>query len=262
MLIDTHCHLNFKAFKKDLDEVIKNAKLAGVKKFVIPGARFNSSRKAVEIAQNYEGCYAAVGIHPHHALDFRDDLDQEFNVLCQSQKVVAVGEIGLDKHYYQGYPPPSEENFEMQKKLLKFQLEAAVRYSLPVILHCRDAYPELMEFLEKFGNAKLRAVLHCFEGDEKVLAKAVKWGVFIGIDGNITYQENQKRLALIKKIPLERLLLETDSPFLAPLSKRGQRNEPAFLSESALFIARLYNVSPESLSKTTSSNALNLFGLK
>lgn len=262
MLIDTHCHLNFKAFKKDLNNVIERARIAGIEKIIIPGARLDSSRKAIQIARDYDGIFAAVGIHPHHAADFRINPDQDFISLCRSKKVVAVGEIGLDKHHYQGYPPPSEENLKLQKKLLLFQLEMALSHNLPVILHCRDAYEELIETLTKFEKGKLRGVFHCFEGNSVVLEKVLKLGFFIGFDGNITYPENIHRIELIKKVPLNKLLLETDSPFLSPEYSRGRRNEPANLVHTARFLAGLYGTSPESLGEITSSNALNLFGLK
>src|SRR3989344_4844350 len=153
MLIDTHCHLNFLAFKKDLKEVIGRAKAAAVEKIIIPGAKIDSSRKAVEIASSYPDIYAAVGIHPHHAAEFahhEKEVLLQLEKLAQNKKTVAIGEIGLDHYQYKNYPPIGDNVKEWQIRLLKLQLDLAVEKKLPVILHCRQAHDEMLAFLEKY----------------------------------------------------------------------------------------------------------------
>jgi len=262
MLIDTHCHLNFKAFNKDLHEVISRAKEAGIEKIIIPGAKIDSSYKAIEISQKYESCFAAVGIHPHHVADFfqsnsRKTTD-ELKMITNNKKVVAIGEIGLDYHEYKGYPPITNKVKAKQKELLMLQIEIAQTHNLPIIFHCRDAHDDQLEIIK---NQKLTGVFHCFGGEKKHLEKVLSLGFYIGFDGNITYPENKNLQDLVRYTPIDRLLLETDAPYLTPLPFRSQRNEPAHLLHTTKFVSQLRAVSIENVIETTSLNALKLFRL-
>ncbi len=266
MLIDTHAHLNFKAFKKNLDEVISRAKEVGINKIIIPGAKIDSSKKAIEIAQRYDSCFAAVGIHPHHLEEFvrlgKPAVEKELQKLITNKKVVAVGEVGLDYHKHKDYPPVSEENKKQQKELLLLHIDKAQKANLPIIFHCRDAYNDQLALISKYlksANKQVAGVFHCFGGEKKHLEALLSLGFYIGFDGNITYPENKILQDLVKFTPLDRLLLETDAPFLTPLPFRGQRNEPAYLTHTASFVSRLRKISLETLKRITTDNALKLF---
>lgn len=263
---DTHCHLNFKAFTKDLESVIKRAKNAGINRIIIPGAKIDSSQRGIEIAQQYDGCYAAVGIHPHHARGSVETGDASLlRNLLTATKVVAVGEIGVDGKDYEGYPPVTEEILAEQKELLYLQLGLAHEYNLPVILHCRKAQRDLQAALTLFQqehNAQMRGVFHCFDGDEAYLRWALSLGFYVGFDGNSTYPANSHLRELIRQAPLDRLLLETDAPFLSPVPHRGERNEPANIPIIAQLVADIHHTSIEEVARVTSKNAETLFNLK
>ncbi len=262
MLIDTHAHLNFKAFNQDLDEVINRAKKSGIEKIIIPGAKIDSSKKAVKIVQNYESCFAAVGIHPHHTDEFiklgKPKVAEELKKLINFKKVVAVGEIGLDYHEYKNYPPISEETKKYQIELLLLQMEIAQEVNLPIIFHCRDAHDDQLDILK---NLKLTGVFHCFGGEKKHLEKVLDMGFYVGFDGNITYSDSQNLQELVRLTPIDSILLETDSPFLTPDPFRGERNEPAYLTHIASLIAQIHKISLEKVSEITTQNALKLFAL-
>ena len=259
MYIDTHCHLNFKAFKKDLDEVVLKAKNMRVKKIIVPGAKINSSKRGVEIAEKYQGVYAAVGVHPHHVqnkIDF-----EELRILAGNKKTVAVGEIGLDHYHYKDYPEISSDEKTRQVAVFRDQLKLARDMKLPVIIHCRQAQnlilPTIREFIQKYGQ--LRGVFHCFDGTEEYLRNVLDMGFYIGFDGNITYPENINLSRLVKLVPADRLLLETDAPFLTPIPYRGTRNEPANIIKTAGFIAGLLKIGISELARMTCKNAETLF---
>jgi len=267
MFADTHAHLNFKAFDKDLDAVIARANGAAVKNIIIPGAKIDSSQKAIDIAKKFSGCFAAIGIHPHHSGEISHErlstVLETLSSLTVNQKVVAIGEIGLDKHHYKNYPPVSEDGFSQQKALLLAQLDIAQTHKLPVILHCRDAQDEMLELLSSYKKThpNIRGVFHCFESTLTHLKKVLDLGFYVGFDGNVTYKENTKLHKLVKATPLSQLLLETDSPYLTPVPFRGTRNEPAYITNTASFIAHLINKSSANVALETSINASSLFHL-
>ena len=259
MLIDTHCHLNFKAFKKDLKEVIERAKMSGVEKIIVPGAKINSSQKACAIAQEYENIYAAVGVHPHHA---NEEIDlEEIRHLASLPKTVAIGEIGLDHHQYKNYPEISDTDKKSQVSIFLDQLKIACDFNKPVIVHCREAQSLILttikDFMEQEG--RIRGVFHCFEGNKKHLNEVLDLGFYIGFDGNITYPENRRLREILSLVPSDRLLLETDAPFLTPQNYRGKRNEPGFLADTLEFVSHHLGVTPEKLASQTSLNAQSLF---
>lgn len=272
MLIDTHCHLNFEAFDQDLDAVLQRAKEYNVDKIIIPGAKLDSSEKAVEISSKYDNCYAAVGIHPHHFSEYYDTapyhseknkgliLVNKLNNLTNHNKVVAIGEIGLDYFQYEKtvYEKPeiTPEIKKRQKELFQLQLNIAIKLQLPVILHCREAYKDILEIVEEH---ELKGVFHCFGGTIKDLKKVLSLGFYVGFDGNITFKNADNLRLLVKNTPLERILVETDSPYLTPVPNRGQRNEPKNVKIVAEEIAKVKGINKDIVEKVAANNANTLF---
>lgn len=267
MLVDTHCHLNFDAFKNDLEEVMAQAKNAGVEKIVIPGAKIDSSERGVEIANKHDNCFVAVGVHPHHSEELRYQgikvLRYKLEELAKNKKVVAIGEIGLDYHEYQKTVYEkyqiTDEAKRLQKELLALQIEIAIKTKLPIIFHCRDAFNDMLGIISKYSSPKLRGVFHCFGGSQEDLKQVLARGFYVGFDGNITYKNAENLRELVKLTSIERMLIETDSPFLAPEPHRGKRNEPKNVKIVAWYIAELKTVSSEKIAQMTTQNADKLF---
>ncbi len=302
MLIDTHCHLNFHAFAKDLSEVVRRAREKGVEKIIVPGTDLTSSRRAVEIAHTYPGiCYAAVGIHPHHAQNpnfkIDDNVRHQLGELLKERGVVAVGEVGLD--YYR-YKKTKYENSDItadikqkQKDLLLLQLDLALIHNKPVILHCRDAYRDMLDLVSNYSRnpqvsnnyinqhqnpvktnyipaqgwsalggkpSRLIGVFHCFSGSTQDLELILTMGYYVGFDGNITYNKNQYS-PLVASVPLNRLLLETDSPYLTPVPHRGTRNEPAYIPLVAQAVAKYHDSPLSEVIHISTKSVLSFFDL-
>ena len=273
-MFDTHCHLNFKIFKNNLNKVIKKAKEKGVKYFLIPGTDIKTSEKAIEIADQYKGVYAACGIHPHHifkycdkSLDIDKDLRKIKKLICH-KKVLAVGEIGLDRYQYEKtkYMDYKINNkfFNLQEEFLKAQIKLAVRHGKSVILHNRQAVSETLDVLDRTWDKKLkgRVVFHCCEPDERLLKFAKKHRVYIGVDGDVTY--SRKKQEFIKNVPIELLVLETDSPFILPEPVKSQKkypNEPSNLILICKYISNLLDINEQKMIEVTKNNAKKLFRL-
>jgi len=274
-LIDTHAHVNFVAFKEDSREVIKKSLKKGVW-IINVGSQFSTSKRAVKLAEEFqEGVFAAIGLHPIHLetglvkikedpeeIQFQtieEDFDyQKYKELAQSRKVVAIGEIGLD--YY--WKPKTKRKFnlfkEKQKKVLCDQLKLAKEFNLPVIFHCRDAYEDLIEFLSKHPCAsqfKPEGVIHCFVGGWDIAQKFLEMGFYLGFNG-IIFRKNLKEV--IEKVPQEKILLETDCPYLTPPQAEG-RNEPLNIKYVAEEIAKIKKTSFEKICEVTTQNAKRLF---
>ena len=284
-MFDTHCHLNFSAFDGILEETIFEAKKAGVEKFVVPGTDVETSKKAVEIAKKYEGVYAAVGIHPHHVFKIKNEKIKNKNDneklkiskiikaienLLTKPKVVAVGEIGLDRHIYQKTKYEDykidEEFIALQKEVFLAQLNLAKKYKKTVIIHNREAKDDLLKILT--SNQQLvtsnRIVFHCCEPDFDLLDFAKKHHIYIGVDGDVTY--DPKKQAFVKEVPLSLLVLETDSPFLTPSPFRDNKktkfpNTPKNLSLIAQKVAEIKGEKVEKIMKITKENGERLFGV-
>lgn len=268
-MIDTHTHLNFRAFTSDYKEVIARAQKAGIQKMVVVGAKIDSSQRALIIAKNHTNCYAAVGIHPHHAHDYlrlgEEFVAKQIRSLIKQVKVVAIGETGLDYFRYKNALPLGKKDTDLQKSLLFLHLQIAKGYRLPLILHCREAFPDLLRFLvQSFKRLKYqpKGVFHCFSGTKEDLLRVLKMGFYVGFDGNSTYENNHDLRERIVESPLERILLETDSPFLTPEPLRGQRNEPKNLGIVARLISQVKKIPLQEIEKNTTRNALSLFMLK
>jgi len=252
MYIDTHCHLTFPEFDEDRKTIIGNAKKAGVKEFLIPGASIGSSYKAVSFAQSEQnGIFASVGCHPYETKNFPDVRQLEKMI---GEKVVAIGECGLDYHAYKGFPAVGKK--EEQKQLFEEQLRLALKHNLPVIIHCRDAYEEIFDVIDALPTLP-NGVFHCFSGGPDDIKHISNRGFYFGIDGNVTYS---KQLALtIPLIPIDKLLLETDAPYLSPIPHRGERNEPKYIPLIAKKIAELKGCDIKKIEEQTTKNAKVLF---
>ncbi len=252
MLIDAHCHLDDEAFANDLDAVIARAAEAGVGAMVTAGADVASSRAALAIAEKYETVYAAVGIHPHHAETFDAAALYEIRTLAQHPRVVAIGEIGLDFHYANGAPR------EVQERNFLAHLDLAQELGKPVVIHDRDAHRAIMERLTA-RPGQPRGMLHCFSGDLPMAQQAIALGYCISFAGNLTFRNAGNLQRVAAALPLDRLLVETDAPYLSP--RRGRRNEPANVALVAQKISELCGVETRVAEEITRQNSENLFGL-
>jgi TatD DNase family protein len=252
MLVDTHCHLDFPEFNHDLEPTLQRAQAAGIGKFINISASLASCRASLTLSEKHPPIYCAIGVHPHDAKDLSPVAYAEIEQLVQNKKVVAVGEVGLD--FYRNLSP-KEKQFAAFRKFIQL----AKKYQLPLIIHCREAFGELTAVLEE--EKYYRGAIHCFSGDEAILEKMLGIGFSISFTANITYAKAENLRRIVAKVPLEKLLLETDCPFLAPQEKRGKRNEPAYLVYAARKIAEIKNISWEELAQKTTANAEKLFRL-
>jgi TatD DNase family protein len=272
MIIDTHSHLSFKAYENDRDEVIKRTQKEGVVCIDV-GTKYETSKRAVELAEKYEGIYAAVGMHPIHIktdllrlkLDpeegaftpFTEEFDVEkYKALAKSKKVVAIGEIGLDYYYRPKSKIKLEQFKEIQRKVFLQQLELAEELNLPVIVHCRMAHKDILEIL---SNKKNKGVIHCFTGNWDEAQKYMDLGFYLGINGII---DKLDLTEVIKNAPLDKLLVETDCPYLTPLAEgKDKRNEPIFVKHVIQKIADLRGLSFGQIAEKTTENAKKLFNI-
>lgn len=250
MLVDTHVHLQHPEYGADLHAVLTRAAIAGVEKMVVASYDLSSSREAVKIAEEVEACYAAVGVHPHAAKDVSREIMEELERLASSSRVVAVGETGLDYHYM-------HSSKETQLASLEAHLEMCERQSKPIIIHDREAHNDMLAALKGFSVNRLGGVWHCFSGDLALAEKIMARGWYLGIGGIVTFS---KELAeIVRQLPLERIILETDAPYLAPVPHRGRRNEPAWTATIADMVAAIKGTDTETVAEVTSANAAALF---
>lgn len=255
-LIDSHAHLDFPEFDEDREEVIARAFSAGVEAIINVGADLSSSRAALSLAQRYGPIYAAVGVHPHEAKTLNQEALAGLRALAESPKVVAIGEIGLD--YYRNLSPR-----DVQLRAFEEQLALASELKKPVIIHDRDAHKDVMDTLSRWmAKGKLAGgVLHCFSGDLGMARKALEWGFYISFAGPVTFTNARRLAEIARELPLDKILIETDCPYLAPHPHRGRRNEPAYLKLVAQAIATLRGESLEEVARRTAANARTLFNM-
>jgi TatD DNase family protein len=261
-LVDTHAHLDFNKFDRDRQAVIQRARQAGVGAIITIGVDVPSSRQAVALATEYEQVYAAVGTHPHDAKTLDGEALASLRELGRRAKVVGVGEIGLD--FYRDLSPR-----DVQRRAFKAQLAWAARLEKPVIIHDRDAHDQVIDILAEWAGG-LRGsplegrlgVLHTFSGDLTMAERAIDLGFYISISGPVTYRNAGQLVDVVRALPLDRLLVETDCPFLAPHPHRGERNEPAHVRLVADKVAALKDLSPEQVARATTANARRLFGIE
>jgi len=254
MIIDTHCHLDDKRYNDDIKEVLQRAKENGVSRFIIPGADPKTLKRAIELSEMYSEIYFAVGVHPYDATKYsREYLEQYIT----HPKCVAVGECGLD--YYR--LPKSTEEIEAEKKLQKEvfldQIELAKKFNLPLIVHIRDSSLDCLEILQQNAGEK-GGVLHCYNADE-VLLKLTSQNFYYGIGGVLTFKNARKLVNVYPKIPVDRLLVETDAPYLTPHPHRGKRNEPSYTRLVIAKMSELSNIEQEILEEKTTQNTFTLF---
>ncbi len=262
-MIDVHCHLQFHAFENDYDAAAKRAFAAGVTKIINVGTKIDSSRAAIDMAERYPEMYAIVGVHPHHADKLEKGWEDILQSLMAHPKVLAVGEIGMD---YFSYASNGIVDPEAQKNTFEKQIELACKAGLPLQIHNRQAGEDLIEIIRyhKDSLLKVPGMFHCFAGSMEVLKAALELGFYIGFDGNTTYSgiakgETTALPDLARYVPLDRIVVETDAPFLTPVPHRGTRNEPAYVIITGQFLAKLKDVSMEAFVDQTTRNVYTLF---
>ena len=254
--VDTHCHLNLDAFEEDLDQVLFNARQAGVERVLIPGIDLETSERAKALAAKETGLTFACGVHPNTDAVVDDETLRALEGLARDPRCAAVGEIGLD-NYWNDCPP------ERQRENLLRQLDLAERLQLPIILHCRDAFADLFPIVQQWirrapGN---RGVFHAFDGSAEEARRITDAGFFVGLGGAITFKNKPIRREMARTVPLEKVVLETDAPYLTPVPYRGKRNQPAHVPLVGAFLADLRGLSVEDVMTQTSANAFELFRL-
>ena len=266
-MVDTHCHLHRAEFDPDRDEIVLRALQAGVVALLDPATDFASNRTVVELARRYSQLYAAIGVHPHDAGELSPEGLDELEGLAQAEKVVAIGEIGLD--YYRTLCPKNVQQETLRKLLL-----LAKKLERPVILHCRgqgavntsagvgqEAYEDLFKILREILTPPIQGLLHCFSGTAEIAEQALAMGLHLSFAGNLTFPKAEPLRAVAKVVPRDKVVLETDAPFLSPQATRGKRNEPSTLSELVQEWAELRGATPEEIADETTENAFRLFGM-
>lgn len=252
MLIDTHCHLDFPEYDLDRDAVIKRAKVQGVEYLINIGSSIKGSERSLALAKSYDSLYAAVGIHPHEADNFKQQDRDTLARLAQEKKVVAIGEIGLD--FYKNY-----SKGDNQRRMFASLLELSKEAALPLVIHTRQAEEETLGMLDDVMPVK--AVVHCFSGNDDFLKACLGKGFFISFTCNVTYKKAEALRAIVKDAPLDRIMLETDAPYLSPEGSRGRRNEPSNIRVLAEVIARIKSIDTDKVAEVTSANAREFFNL-
>lgn len=250
-MIDTHSHINTKEFDNKIDLILNNAKTNGVRTIFAVGMDYETSVKAINLANKYPNIYATAGLHPGYV---NESNHLELDKLYSSKKVIAVGEIGLD-YYWQ------DDNRALQEKIFEEQLIKAIKLSLPVIIHTRNSFDETYQIVKKY-QGQISGVFHCFSSTLEDAIKTVELGFYIGIDGPITFAKNEPIRTIVEKIDLKHFLIETDSPYLSPVPFRGKKNEPANVLYVAKKIAQIKNVTVDEVIRQTSKNAIELFKLE
>lgn len=258
MIVDTHAHLDDRGFDDDLISVIERAKNNGIEKIVIPGADINDLPKAREISHKFEGVYFAVGVHPYHIDDFDLAILEEF---AKDSKCVAIGECGLDYYRLSSFESEAEKlaNKNRQKEVFVTQIELATRLQKPLIIHSRDANEGTFEILKEVGCRLKGGVLHCYNAS-KLLLELKDFGFYFGIGGVLTFKNAKNLVEILPQIPLDRLLIETDAPYLTPEPFRGKRNEPSHTKLVVAKISELLNLEISKVEEISTQNAARLFG--
>ncbi len=254
MIFDTHAHYDDEAFDEDRESIIEELKTSNVGKIVNVGANLTSSLRSVDLANKYDFFYAAVGVHPDDAAEIDDEGLNRLREMAANEKVVAVGEIGLDYYW-------NKENADIQKKAFLAQIELAKELSLPIIVHSREAAKDTMDILASSDAAKTGGVVHCFSYSPEIALEAVKMGFYIGVGGVVTFKNAKKLKESVELIPMERILLETDCPYLAPDPFRGKRNSSLYLDYVVKEIASIKGIDEEKVIEITYKNALEMYGI-
>jgi TatD DNase family protein len=255
MIFESHAHYDDKKFTMDREAILKKVKDAGVGIIINASASMKSSRQSLELAKNHEMIYTSVGVHPHDVQEMKESDLELLIAMSIYEKVVAIGEIGLD-YYYDTVP------HEIQKLWFRQQIKLAVDLDLPMIVHSRDASKDTYDLLYENKGHKVGGVIHCFSGSVATAKKYVALGYYLGIGGVVTFNNAKKLIEVVKEIPLEHLLIETDAPYLAPLPHRGQRNDSSMLPLVVQKIAEIKEIDPEEVERVTWENGMKLFRLE
>ena len=255
MLIDSHAHLDDRRFNRDRDMIIKKLQDNGIELVINIGADLKTSIASVSLADKYENIYAAVGVHPHSAKEVDESTIEILRSFASREKVVAIGEIGLD--FYRDLSPR-----DVQRKWFKEQIKLAKEVDLPVVIHSRDADQEVFDTLKEAQDGTLRGVMHCYSGSAELAREFIKIGFHIYLAGPVTFNNARVPKEVAKAVPLDKLLIETDAPYLTPEPYRGKRNEPIFVKYVAGTIADIKGITYEELAKATNRNTKELFGIR
>jgi TatD DNase family protein len=254
MFVDSHAHLEMPQFEEDLPQVLDRAREAGVEAILSCGTSLESSQRAIEISQRYPGVFAAVGIHPHDARECSPEGLARLRQMASHPRVVALGEMGLD--FYRNLCPP-----EIQIQAFRGQIRLARELGKPIVVHDRDAHGLVLRILAEERAGEVGGVLHCFSGDTSMALRCMEMGLHVSVPGSVTFRNAALLRNVVLHLPLERMLLETDSPFLAPVPFRGKRNEPSYIRYTAERVARILKTPLDEVAQRTKQNAMELFGL-
>lgn len=251
MLIDTHTHIDLENFKDRFDEVLKTAAEYGVGKVVIPGVEPSGFDRIVQLCEKYENVFGAAGVHPEDVNSYNDEAENKIKELLKHPKIIAVGEIGLDYYW-------DKSQVERQKEIFERQILIAKEVSKPILVHDREAHADSFEILKKTGAAQAGVVMHCFSGSPEFALECVKEGFYIALGGVVTFKNAKKAKEVAKVVPLDKLLLETDAPYMTPVPFRGKENQPAYVKFVAQEIADLRGISFDEVAEATTANAQRL----
>ncbi|RDU34812.1 hydrolase TatD [Neobacillus piezotolerans] len=254
MLIDTHAHLNAEQYEEDVEEVITRAKENGVGKIVVVGFDRPTIEKAIGLAETHDFIYACIGWHPVDAIDMTDEDLSWIEELAAHSKVVALGEMGLDYHW-------DKSPRDIQKEVFRKQIRLAKKVKLPIVIHNREATADIVEILKEEGASEVGGIMHCYSGSVEIARQCVDMNFYISLGGPVTFKNAVKPKEVAAELPLDRLLIETDCPYLTPHPHRGKRNEPGYVKLVAEEIARIKGISFEEVAKATTENAMRLFGI-
>lgn len=252
MLIDTHAHVNVDAFDEDRHEVLQRARESGVEYLINIGFNEHTIPSSLALAEQYDWIYSSVGWHPQDAGSFNDKVQESLREWTKHEKVCAIGEIGLDYYW-------DKSNHEIQKQVFRRQLRLAHECQLPVIIHNRDAHEDTLSILQEENAQDIGGVMHCYSGSWEMASKCLELGFYISFGGPVTFKNAKQPKSVLQQVPLDRLLIETDSPYLTPHPHRGKRNEPAYVRLVAEAAAELKGISLEALLEATGNNARKLF---
>ncbi len=251
-MIDSHCHLNFDTIAKNIDNIIKNSKKNRVISILSINTNPNEFINHLELIKNYDGVYISYGLHPCEVKTIDQFSLLDFDKHCSDPKVIAIGETGIDLYH-------SDKLFNEQVKSFELHIEASLKYDLPLVIHQRNSEKEIISILKKYLNCNLKAVFHCFSGTEHLLNFCLDNNFYISLSGIVTFKNAENLRKIIKKFPLDRTLIETDSPFLSPVPMRGKTNEPSYIKYTAQYLSNFYNLSLEQFENITDENFFKFF---
>ncbi|MBM7623929.1 TatD family hydrolase [Sporohalobacter salinus] len=254
MLVDTHAHIDFSRFDEDREEVINRAKENSLEYIINVGADEESSQRSLELAQKHDMIYAVVGIHPHEAKNVTESTYKQLKNWAKEDKVVAIGETGLDYHY-------DNSPREVQRQVFRRHIQLAKEVDLPLVIHSREAEDQTMEILKEEEAEAVGGIIHCFPGDQKMANQALELNFYIAVGGILTFNNSYQLQRVVKQIPLDKLLIETDAPYLTPEPNRGKRNEPSYVKHVVDKLAQILPYSAEEIAATTTENAKEIFNI-